>query len=80
MTNNEIEKIAKRIADLVLQGILDGAVITDTFNEDEEQKLLTELASAMTMLDYELSKENYEACKILKDKITDIENKLNKFK
>jgi len=80
MTNDEIEKIAQRVAELVLNGILDGAVITNTFNEDEEQDLLAELAQTMTALDYNLQKENYEKCKELQDKIKTIENKLNKFK
>ena len=80
MTKNEIEKIAQRIAELVLDGILEGAVITNTFDEDEEQDLLAELAQTMTALDYNLQKENYEKCKELQDKIKIIENKLNKFK
>ena len=80
MTNDEIEKIAQRVAELVLDGILDGAVVTNTFDEDEEQNLLAELAQTMTSLDYNLQKENYEKCKELQDKIKIIENKLNKFK
>ncbi len=80
MTNKQIEKIAQRVAELVLNGILEGAVITNTFNEDQEQDLLAELAQAMTSLDYNLQKENYEKCKQLQDKIKIIENKLNKFK
>tara|TARA_R110002049_G_scaffold122005_1_gene276860 strand:+ start:536 stop:778 length:243 start_codon:yes stop_codon:yes gene_type:complete len=80
MTNDEIEKIAQRVAELVLDGILDGAVITNTLNEDQEQDLLTELAQAMTQLDYNLQKENYEKCNELQNKIQIIENKLNKFK
>ncbi len=80
MTEKEIEKIAQRVAELVLNGILEGAVITNTFNEDQEQDLLAELAQAMTSLDYNLQKENYEKCKQLQDKIKIIENKLNKFK
>ncbi len=46
----------------------------------EEQKLLAELATAMTELDYNLEKENYDQCERLKNKIYVIENKLNKFK
>ncbi len=80
MTNKQIEKIAQRVAELVLNGILEGAVITNTLNEDQEQDLLAELAQAMTSLDYNLQKENYEKCKQLQDKIKIIENKLNKFK
>ena len=78
MTNDEIEKLAQRIADLVLTGMIGGVEVD--FNEDEEQDLLTELAQAMTQLDYNLQKENYEKCKELQDKIKIIENKLNKFK
>ena len=74
MTNEEIEKIAQRVAELVLDGILDGAVVTNTLNEDQEQDLLAELAQAMTSLDYNLQKENYEKCKELQDKIKIIEN------
>ena len=79
MTNNEINKIAERVAELVLAGILQSDLIP--FEDDqEEQDLLAELAQAMTQLDYNLKKENYRKCKELQDKIKKIENKLNKFK
>ena len=79
MTNNEINKIAERVAELVLAGILQSDLIP--FEDDqEEQDLLSELAQAMTQLDYNLKKENYRKCKELQDKIKKIENKLNKFK
>jgi len=80
MTNEEINKLAEKISELVLNGILEGAIVTDTFDEDEEQELLAELAQTMTALDYNLQNENYEKCKELQDKIKIIENKLNKFK
>ena len=80
MTNREIEKIAKRVAELVLTELLYHA---DTFTvplQTTEEQLLAELAAAMTQLDFELQRENYEKCKKLQDKIKIIENKLNKFK
>ena len=56
------------------------SIFRDYTNEDDEQELLAELAQAMTQLDYNLQKENYEKCKELQDKIKIIENKLDKFK
>ena len=77
MTNNEIEKIALRVSELVLEGILKGSIVT---TEEDEQGLLTQLAQAMTQLDYNLQEENYDKCAELKELIVQIENKLNKFK
>lgn len=77
MTNNEIEKIAQRVSELVLEGILKGSIVT---TEEDEQGLLTQLAQAMTQLDYNLQEENYDKCAELKEIILQIENKLNKFK
>ncbi len=80
MTEKEIEKIAQRVAELVITELLYHA---DTFSvpvQTNEENLLAELASAMTQLDFELQRENYEKCKELQDKIKIIENKLNKFK
>jgi len=77
MTNNEIEKIALRVSELVLEGILKGSIVT---TEEDEQGLLTQLAQAMTQLDYNLQEENYDKCAELKEIILQIENKLNKFK
>lgn len=77
MTNNEIEKIAQRVSELVLEGILKGGIVT---TEEDEQGLLTQLAQAMTQLEYNLQEENYDKCAELKEIILQIENKLNKFK
>ncbi len=77
MTNNEIEKLAQRVSELVLEGILKGTVVT---TQEDEQGLLTQLAQAMTALDYNLQEENYDKCAELKELILEIENKLNKFK
>jgi len=77
MTNDDIEKIAQRVAELVIAELLFNAdTLTVAPRQTSEEELLGELASAMTMLDFELKRENYEACKVLKDKITEIENKL----
>ncbi len=80
MTEKEIEKIAKRVAELVITELL---YHVDTFTvpvKTSEENLLAELASAMTQLDFELQRENYEKCKELQDKIKKIEQKLKNFK
>ena len=79
MTDDEIQRLAKAVAKIVLSGLLDRETLP-FFDEAEEQELLVDLAQAMTALDYNLQKENYEKCKELQDKIKTIENKLNKFK
>ena len=81
MTNDEIERVSQRVADLVLDGILQSADgVWHENSEAEEQSLLTQLATAMTELDYNLQEENYSKCDKLKKKILQLENKLNKFK
>ncbi len=80
MTEKEIEKIAQRVAELVITELLYHA---DTFAvpiQTTEEQLLAELASAMTQLDFELQRENYEKCKKLQDKIKKIEQQLKNFK
>ena len=80
MTNKEIEKIAQRVAELVVNELM---YHVDTFSipvQTNEENLLAELASAMTQLDFELQRENYEKCKELQDKIKIIEKKLKNFK
>jgi len=83
MTEQEMDYIANKIASQLIsfmetvprynENIFDGP-------EDEEQRLLVELATAMTQLDSNLKKENYSQCEKLKNQIYIIENKLNKFK
>jgi len=88
MTNNEIDKIAKRIASIVVQALEDKQLEWDRDlitelqefqppSKDKEQILLAELAKCMTLLDSYLKAENYEQCSRLKRKITEIETKLN---
>ncbi len=80
MTENEIEKLAQRVAKLVLDGLSELEFEDLVSPQDEEQDLLSELATLMTQLDYNLQKENYNLCEKIKNKIYVVENKLNKFK
>ena len=77
MTDKEIERLSKAVAKMVLSGLLDNKGFS-FIDENEEQELLVDLAQAMTALDYNLQKENYEKCKELQEKIKTIEQKLNK--
>tara|TARA_R100001163_G_scaffold21752_1_gene18523 strand:- start:17 stop:256 length:240 start_codon:yes stop_codon:yes gene_type:complete len=79
MTEKQLEKLAEDIANRVMEKFTEISIFSLP-EEDQEEVLLGELASAMTKLDFELKRENYEACKVLKEKITNIENKLKKFK
>jgi hypothetical protein len=80
MSDEEIEKIAKRVSELVLDSILPSDLHFVKDSDSEEAILLSQLAQALTELDYNLANENYLACETIKDKIKTIENKLNKFK
>ena len=80
MTEKQLEKLAEDIANKIMDKFTEVSIFRDYTNEDDEQELLAELAQAMTQLDYNLQKENYEKCKELQDKIKIIENKLDKFK
>ncbi len=80
MTDDEINKIAQKVSELVLEGIIQSELVSLEDEETEEQLLLTQLAQAMTELDYNLKKENYSQCERIKNRIAVIENKLNKFK
>jgi CO dehydrogenase nickel-insertion accessory protein CooC1 len=79
MTEKQLDKLAEDIANRVMEKFTEISIFSLP-EEDQEEVLLGELASAMTKLDFELKRENYEACKVLKEKITNIENKLKKFK
>jgi protein-arginine kinase activator protein McsA len=75
MTNDDIEKIAQRVADLLYKKANEHLRF-EIAEEDQEQMLLAELAKAMTLLDSYLIKEEYDKCAILQNKIKRIENKL----
>ena len=85
MTNKEIEKLAELVAKLVIENMPDMKIeIVDdeqdwkfTLDDEEEEiSLLTQLAKAMTELDFNLKNENYLKCKELQDQIKSIEQKL----
>lgn len=77
MTDDEIEKIAQRVAYLLYQKAQRDFVY-EVPEEDQEQFLLAELAKAMTLLDAYLEKEQYDKCAIIQNKIKRIENKLKR--
>jgi len=77
MTDDEIEKIAQRVAYLLYQRAQRDFVY-EVPEEDQEQFLLAELAKAMTLLDAYLEKEQYDKCAIIQNKIKRIENKLKR--
>ena len=90
MTDRQIEQMAIRVADIVIQALESKQKQWDTDlvaelqeslpTQDKEQRLLTELAEAMTALDYNLKQENYLRCGELKATILHLEQQLNKFK
>ena len=94
MTEDEIEKLAEKIADLVMIGLIekqkewDQQFTTDVnqmfgttgymVGPDEEQLLLAELARLMTLLLQYEEREQYEKAAIVQNKIQKIQNKLSK--
>ena len=86
MTDRQIEQIAIRVADIVIQALedkqqeWDKALVADLHEQNTEQQLLAQLASFMTQLDFSLSAEDYERCAELQKQIIIIENQLNKYK
>ena len=88
MTDKQIEQIAIRVADIVIQALedkqieWDNALVEDLKEfvppaQDEEQVLLAELAKLMTLLDSYLKAEDYTSCAIVQKEIIKIETKLN---
>jgi len=88
MTHDEIERISRRVSELVLEALdakqreWDNELVKDLkdINNNPEEKLLSDLAQAMTALDYNLKLENYTICSQLQDEIKDIENQLKNLK
>ena len=86
MNDKQIEQIAIRVADIVIQALESKQKQWDTDlvaelqeslpTQDKEQRLLTELAEAMTALDYNLKQENYLRCGELKATILHLEQQL----
>ena len=75
MTDRQIEQMAIRVADIVIQALedkqqeWDKALVADLQEQNTEQQLLAELATAMTQLDFALSNEDYAKCAELKKQI-----------
>ena len=86
MTDRQIEQMAIRVADIVIQALedkqqeWDKALVADLQSQNTEQQLLAQLATAMTQLDFALSNEDYARCAELQEQIIKIENQLNKYK
>tara|TARA_R100001377_G_scaffold74957_1_gene51356 strand:- start:45 stop:311 length:267 start_codon:yes stop_codon:yes gene_type:complete len=88
MTDNEMNTLAKLVASMVINKLeakqkeWDTELVQDLkeITDNSEEKLLSELAQAMTALDYNLKLENYRRCLELQEEIKDIENKLKNFK
>jgi Holliday junction resolvasome RuvABC DNA-binding subunit len=88
MTNQQIEYLSQKIAELVIAALEDKQKQWDTelvqdlkdITEGPEEKLLSELAGAMSALDFNLKQENYPRCAELKATILHLEQQLNKFK
>jgi hypothetical protein len=86
MTDKQIEQIATRVADIVIQALedkqqeWDKALVADLHEQNNEQQLLAQLAAFMTQLDFALSSEDYAQCAELQEQIIKIENQLNKYK
>ena len=86
MTDRQIEQMAIRVADIVIQALedkqqeWDKALVADLHEQNTEQQLLAQLATAMTQLDFALGNEDYTRCAELQKQILIIENQLNKYK
>ena len=85
MTHDEINHISRKVADLVISALEEKQKQWDTelikdlkevIPVNHEEKLLSDLAQAMTALDYNLKLENYPRCAELKATINHIEKQL----
>ena len=88
MTNKQIEMISQRVAELVIASLEEKQKEWDTelvqelktfeapVHNNAEEKLLSELAGAMSALDFNLKQENYPRCAELKATILQIEKQL----
>ena len=77
MTENEINKLAKKIAELILDELIAQTDEPVMWIEDDEAEMLAELARLMTLMSAYLEREEYEKCAIIKNKINKLEKKLN---
>jgi hypothetical protein len=80
MTDKQIEQLAIRISQLVLDGLSELEYQESIPQISQEEELLAQLATLMTQLDFNLKLEAYTKCEEIKRKIIKIENKLNNYK
>ena len=86
MTDKQIEQMAVRVANIVIQALddkqreWDKALVADIQGQQTEEKLLSDLAQAITALDYNLKLENYPRCAELQATILDLEKQLKNLK
>ena len=88
MTHDEINHISRKVADLVISALEEKQKQWDTelikdlkeVTDNSEEKLLSDLAQAMTALDYNLKLENYPRCAELQATILDLETQLKNLK
>jgi Holliday junction resolvasome RuvABC DNA-binding subunit len=92
MTDAQLEYITNKVAELVIAALEEKQKQWDTelvqelktfeapVHNNAEEKLLSDLAQAMTALDYNLKQENYTRCSQLQDEIKDIEKQLKNLK
>ena len=78
MTDEQINKLADKVAKLIINNLHEGLILD--INDETEEELLSELAALMTQLDFNLQLEAYTKCEEIKRKIIKIENQLNKYK
>ena len=74
MTDEQIEQLAQRVANIILDKLHEGLILD--MQPDQEEELLAELARCMTLMSKYLAEEKYEQCELLKKKIKTIEQKL----
>tara|TARA_R100000541_G_C1829304_1_gene73812 strand:+ start:232 stop:474 length:243 start_codon:yes stop_codon:yes gene_type:complete len=80
MTDKQIEQLAIRVSQLVLDGLSELEYQEEIPQVSQEEELLAELATLMTQLDFNLKLEAYTKCEEIKRKIIKVENKLNNYK
>ena len=88
MTDNEMNTLAKLVASMVVDKLeakqkqWDTELIKDLkdVTNNPEETLLSDLAQAMTALDYNLKLENYPRCAELQATILDLETQLKNLK
>ena len=78
MTDKQLNKLAEKVAELIIKSLHDGLILD--IQEQTEEDLLAELATLMTQMDFNLKLEAYSKCEEIKRKVIKIENQLNKLK